>query len=201
MYLQYNKSIWLIKQCSTFPSLINYQYLENTIRITFFHILIGDKTILLCKIYQWHRKVWRKYQSKQHGKLCPNTNTRYTVKETVVNILVLCCSNKKLLIYDQMTNHRQKNPESSKHVVTSCVWVFTWWEPQNTVKSIRSHWPTRRWWGLFCYWKNMGHFSITRTILILVSPLVNPQFHQWLAGRNGWQAAVSMSICGKLPLA
>lgn len=94
-----------------------------------------------------------------------------------------------------------KKKQSSKHVVTSCVWVFTWWEPQNTVKSIRSHWPTRRWWGLFCYWKNMGHFSITRTILILVSPLVNPQFHQWLAGRNGWQAAVSMSICGKLPLA
>lgn len=32
----------------------------------------------------------------------------YIVKETAVNILVMCCSNKKLLIYDQMTNYLQK---------------------------------------------------------------------------------------------
>lgn len=86
-----------------------------------------------------------------------------------------------------MTNYRRKKPEFSKHFVTSCVWVFTWREPQNTVKSIRSHWPTRRWWGLFCYRKNMGHFC--KLFLVLFSPLVNPQFHQWPAGmadRRRW---------------
>lgn len=118
---------------------------------------------------------------------------------TAVNILVLCCSNKKLLIYDQMTNYRRKKTFCFRNMlwlpVCECL-------PDGSPKTLSNQYDHTDQHaddgGLFCYWKNMGHFC--KLFLILFSPLVNPQFHQWLAGmadrrRWAWASVENYHLC------
>lgn len=151
----------------------------------FFFVLIDDKSMQPCKAHQCFRKVWRWCESKQqHAHVCPNTKSRCTVKATVVNMLVLCCSNTKLLIYDQMTNYLWGENRLFK---TCCDFLCV------SVQQMDAHTPQSPLPKTLCTINTitlmMGPVLLLeeyRSFLQIIShPLTfsEPQFHQWAAGR------------------